>query len=154
MYKEDKLRSIGLSNFNIQEYAELVESGIEVVPAINQIEVSPVMYRKELIDYFQSKNILVCAYKPLNRAGAFDRPALVDLASNYGVTPPQIMIRWGMQKGLIVAAKSSRASRMAENRNLANFELTEKDMSLLDYLTTTEDLRVRQEHELKRKTEL
>jgi diketogulonate reductase-like aldo/keto reductase len=153
MYKEGKLKAIGLSNFSIEEYTELVESKITVAPVMNQIEVSPAMYRKDLVDFFQSRNILVCAYKPLNRAGSFERPEIVKLAAKYAVTPAQIMLRWGLQKSLVVVAKTSTASRMPENRAL-HFTLKEEDMAILDALTTEDDLRVRREHELMRKTEL
>ena len=154
LYKEGRLRAIGLSNFSVEEYTTLVESGIQVPPSMNQMEVSPVMYRKEMIDYFQSRDILVCAYKPLNRGGALDRPAITKLATKYAVSPAQIMLRWGVQKGLVVAAKTSTASRMPENRALMHFQLSKDDMLILDALTTAEDLRKRVDHELTRKTSL
>jgi diketogulonate reductase-like aldo/keto reductase/8-oxo-dGTP pyrophosphatase MutT (NUDIX family) len=154
MHKEGRLRAIGLSNFSIEEYTELAESGITVPPAMNQMEVSPVMYRKDLVDYFQSQNIVVSAYKPLNRAGSFGRPEIADLAAKYAVSPAQIMLRWGLQKSLVILAKTSTASRMRENRGLMHFTLEEEDMAILDALTTEDDIRARREHELMRKTSL
>jgi diketogulonate reductase-like aldo/keto reductase len=154
MHKEGTLRAIGLSNFSIEEYTELAESGITVPPAMNQMEVSPVMYRKDLIDYFQSQNIVVTAYKPLNRAASFGRPEIVDLAAKYAVSPAQIMLRWGLQKSLVILAKTSTASRMPQNRAIMHFTLKDEDMAILDALTTEDDIRARREHELMRKTSL
>jgi methylglyoxal/glyoxal reductase len=154
MHKEGKLRALGISNFSIEEYEELVQGGITVAPAVNQIEVSPVMYRSELVNFFQESNILVAAYKPLNRASAFDRPIIVQLAAKHSVSPAQVMLRWSLQKGLIVVAKTSNADRMRENRAITHFSLSNEDMELLDSLSLVEDLRKRAEHETLRKTSL
>jgi len=154
LHKEGKLRAIGISNFNIEEYEKLVESGIEILPAVNQVEVSPVMYRPKLVKYFQSKNILVGAYKPLHRAAAFDREPIVKLAEKYSVSPAQIMLKWSLQKGLIVVAKTANVSRMHENRSIMHFLLPDDEMALLDSLTTEQALREREKHETMRKSSL
>ena len=163
LHGEGKLHNLGLSNFSPevcnsyrigchsnglfmpvlihdsllgQEYKELVNSGIHVTPVVNQLEVSPLLYQKDVIDYFEDHNILISAYKPLNRAACFDRCPIPELAAKYSKTPAQIMLRWGLQKGLIVVAKTS--SRMKENRDITDFSLTNEEMLLLDALTTTE----------------
>ena len=130
-----------------QEYEELVESGIHVTPVVNQLEVSPVMYQKNVLDYFEGKNILISAYKPLNRAACFDISPIPELASKYSKTPAQVVLRWGLQKGMIVVAKTS--SRMKENRDIFNFSLTDDEMQQLDALTRKEDIREREEQKLK-----
>lgn len=119
---------------------------------VNQIEVSPVLYRKDVIDYFESKGVLISAFKPLNRAKCFDRPPIPQLAAKYSKTPAQIMLRWGFQKGLIVVSKTS--SRMKENRDIVDFSLTNDEMLQLDALTTPECVGKREKHELMSKTSL
>lgn len=121
-----------------------------MVPVVNQIEVSPVLYRKDVIEYFGANSIFISAYKPLNRAACFDRSPLPELAAKYCKTPAQIMLRWGLQKRLIVVAKTS--SRMKENRDITDFSLTEDEMQQLDALTTPEYIREREDHELMRRT--
>lgn len=153
-YHNGSIRALGLSNFNEKEYEELVASGITVSPVCNQFEVSPVMYRPSLINYFMERQILVCASKSLNRAAAFDDPLVQELAAKYKVTPAQVMLRWGLQKGLLLATKTSTLARMRENRNLLGFVLGDHDMNRLDGLTTTEALEKREELEVTRKTSL
>lgn len=116
-YQAGSIRALGLSNFNEQEYEELEASGIQVHPACNQFEVSPAMYRPELIEYFTKRQILVSASKSLNRAAVMDNPVLTHLSESYQVTPAQIMLQWAIQKGLLLASKTSSLSRMQENRS-------------------------------------
>ena len=153
-YRNGSIRSLGLSNFSEKEYEELVNSGIQIPPVFNQLEVSPVMYRASLINYFAERKILVSAYKPLNRAAIFDNPLLTEVSENYEATPAQVMLRWGLQKGLVLAAKTSSLKRMRENRDILGFRISEEHMTKLDELTTPEALAKREEHELMRKTSL
>jgi diketogulonate reductase-like aldo/keto reductase len=151
LHRQGKIRAIGLSNFAPRDYEELVSSGITVPPSVNQIEASVVMYRKDHIDFFQGKNIVVYAHKTLNRASCLDRPEIANLASKYKVTGAQIMIRWGFQKDLAMAVKTNNLSRMRENREISHFSITEEDMESLDSLTTPEDITARVELEDLRK---
>jgi methylglyoxal/glyoxal reductase len=114
--------------------------------------VSPVLYRANTIAYFESHDILVSAYKPLNRAASFDQSPIPELATKYSKTPAQVMLRWGLQKGLIVIAKTN--SRMKENRDIANFSLTVDEMQQLDALTTPEDAQKGDDYEHTFKTSL
>lgn len=139
-HDQGTIRFLGLSNFNEEEYEELGSSGLRVSPVCNQLEVSPMMYRSHLVEYFQQRQILVCAYKPLNRATVLDNPLLNSLATAYGATPAQIMLRWALHKGLIVAAKTSTLARMQENRSVLHFHINDQDMVQLDELTTPEAL--------------
>ena len=153
-HESGSIRALGLSNFSENEYQELVDGGVTVPPVCNQLEVSPVMYRASLINYFMERNILVSASKALNRAAVLDNAIIVEQANVHKVTPAQVMLRWGVQKGLIVATKTSTLSRMEENRNVQHFALTDEQMSQLDQLTTSEALAKRDELELIRKTSL
>ena len=154
LQREGKLKSIGLSNFSEQEFQDLIDSGITIQPAVNQFEVSPVMYRKDMIDFFQQRNVLVCASKPLNRAACLAEKDIVALADKYSVTGAQLILRWGIQHGLIIAPKTATPTRMTENRSILNFTISNEDMELLDSLTTKEALEARAELEIVRKTSL
>ena len=154
LQREGRIRALGVSNFSEVEYETLVNSGITIRPVVNQLEVSPVMYRASLVDYFQSRGIAVAAYKSLNRGAAMENPVLLVIANRHGATPAQVMIRWGLQKKLIVVAKTSSAKRMAENRDVNGFTLTVEEIQQLDSLTTEAALEERVAHEHMRKTSL
>lgn len=154
LYNEGIVRAIGISNFNEEEYHQLVSSGIRVQPSVNQVEISPVMYRPRLVDFFQEKGILVAAYKPLNRGAAFEKDEIVALSRKHKATPAQIMLRWAFQKGLIVVTKTVRRERMNENRSIFHFHLTESDMELLDSLTSEDDILTREKDEMMKKKSL
>jgi 2,5-diketo-D-gluconate reductase A len=147
IHSEGKIRSIGLSNFSPDEYETLLRSGITVPPVVNQLEVSPVMYRLDLIDKFRSQGIAIVAFKPLNRGIGFESTVIQDIAICHRVSPAQIMLRWCMQNGLIVICKTSNAQRMVENRSIFNFSLEKDEMTTLNSLTTDEDRRHRELHE-------
>jgi diketogulonate reductase-like aldo/keto reductase len=153
LYQEGKIRSIALSNFGIAEYEELVNFGstITVPPSINQIEVSPFMYRPETIDYFQERNILVAASKSLHRASGIEEGIVKSIADKHGVTSAQVMVRWSFQKRLIVVVKTSQSHRMKENRDVLNFSLTEEELNALDSLTSEKDISDREEIEIQRR---
>lgn len=148
LYEMGKILSIGLSNFGPEEYeAILHDKGIKIPPAVNQIEISPYMYRPAIIKYFQDRNILMAASKALQRAVQLDSGIVKEIADSLSVAPAQVMLRWGLQKRFIVAAKTSNPLRMQENRDILSFSLTDHEMGLLDSLTTEEDIRKREELE-------
>lgn len=152
LHQEQKIRYIGLSNFGISDYEELRRSkAITVFPTFNQIEVSPFMYRPVTIKYFQEREILVAASKALHRTSGIDQNIVKSVADVHGVTPAQVLLRWGLQKRLIVIAKTSTAQRMRENRDVLHFVLSENEMSALDSLTTDKDIKARETLEIQRK---
>jgi diketogulonate reductase-like aldo/keto reductase len=153
--KEGKLKSLGISNFSPAEYDALVQSGITVLPAVQQMEVSPVMYRPRTLNFFQNTaNVLVSASKALNRGSAWNALPLQQLAAVHAVSPAQIMLRWAIQKGLIVVTKTATLERMSENRNLWHFFLSHDEMNMLDALTTEEVIQQREALEEERKRSL
>ena len=150
--REGKIKSIGLSNFGIREHQEILScQDIVVPPIVNQMEVSPFMYRPETIKYFQDQNIAIAASKALHRATGIQEGVVKSIADTHGVTPAQVMLRWGFQKRLIVVAKTSQADRMRENRDILKFSLSEEEMTQLDSLTSPEDIRQREDLELQRR---
>lgn len=118
---------------------------------MNQIEVSPVMYRRDQIAYFQERGIIVESFKALNRGGAFNREPIPSLAIKYGVTQAQLMLRWNLMHNLVVISKTCTETRMKENLSLFHFQIDENDMQLLDDMTKAEDVAKREQIELKRK---
>jgi diketogulonate reductase-like aldo/keto reductase len=151
LHRQGKIRSLGLSNFTPAEYEELVASGISIFPVVNQFEVSPFMYRKDWVDYFKSKGILVTSSKSLHRGKGFVDPDITRLSQKYSVSPAQLFLRWGVEKGLIVAAKSSNPARMKENISVTHFSIAPEDIATLDGLTTEAAVCERIAHEQKSK---
>lgn len=133
LQKEGKARSIGVSNYTIRHLEEL-QADSPVVPAVNQVEFSPFLYQKELLAYCAKHKIQLEGYSPLARARRFRDPVLVELASKYGRTPAQIMLRWALQHEIVVIPKSVRAERIRENGQVFDFQISAKDMGRLDGL--------------------
>jgi len=134
-----RCRSIGVSNFMVHHLEELLEKA-NVIPAINQIEMSPYNYlqRKETIDLCHSTGIVIEAYSPLTKGKKLNDPRLVELAAKYGKTTAQLLIRWALEKQYVVLPKSVNKDRIIENVNVFDFTISERDMDTLD--TFNEDL--------------
>jgi methylglyoxal/glyoxal reductase len=133
VYKEGRCRSIGVSNYLIRHLDELL-SETDVVPAVNQVEFSPFLYQKELLEYCRSKSILLEAYSPLTKGKRLDDPNLLKIAHKYRKTSAQVLIRWGLQHDLVVLVKSNRVERIQENGSVFDFDLSPEDMKFLDSL--------------------
>jgi len=133
---QGKVRSLGISNYNEKDYDELMKSGITVPPVLIQIEVSPVMFRPDLIAFFKNKNLLVASFKSLNRGGSMNDDKILSLAKKYGVSPAQILLRWNLQHGLVVISKTSNLHRMLENRDILNFNIVQEDFEVLNKMTS------------------
>ncbi|KAL3944307.1 MAG: hypothetical protein SGBAC_001600 [Bacillariaceae sp.] len=141
LHSEGKVRNIALSNFGIEEYQNLLQSKeMTILPTCNQIEVSPFMYRPEIIDFFEEQNIAVAASKALHRAVGMEEGVVASISRNHSVTPAQILVRWAFQKRLIVVVKTSQIQRMKENRSVLHFTLSDEEMQALDSLTSPKDI--------------
>lgn len=130
---DGKCKAIGVSNFTVSHLKELL-SKTEVVPAVNQVEFSPFLYQKELLEFCESKGIRVEAYSPLTRGKRLKDKRLIEVAENLGKTVPQILIRWCLEKGLIVLPKSKTKARIQENFDVFRFSIDKKAMETLDSL--------------------
>lgn len=126
-----KVKTIGVSNYMIHHLNELL-SDCSIVPAVNQIELHPYHYRKELIDYCSSHNIQIVAYSPLTKGNLLNEPELTKLTSKYDKTQAQILIRWSLQHGSVVIPKASSKSHLKENFDVFNFNISSKDMKRID----------------------
>lgn len=147
LVREGKVKAIGLSNYRIEDYEELMnlqnssnndDTHKRIPPAVNQIEVNPFLYREDTIDYFKAKNIQVIAYKPLLRGKGIDHPIVVKIANKLGTTPADVLLKWGVRKGLALLPKSSNAERMRANLLSccsSSAQLEDEDVKSLDALT-------------------
>lgn len=130
---EGRVRAIGVSNFMPRHLDELLDK-TEVVPHVNQIEVNPFLQQREVRAYCDSKGIAVEAYSPLTKGERLGHPVLGRIAEALGRSPAQVLLRWGLEHGLVVLPKSTRTKRIRENGALFDFELTSEQMALLDDL--------------------
>lgn len=130
---EKRVRAIGVSNFMVHHLEELV-ANTEVPPAVNQIELSPFLQQREVRAFCAAKNIVVEAYSPLTRGERLTHPVVKWIADDLRKTSAQILIRWALQKGLVVLPKSVRNTRIAENAAVFDFEIGDAAMAKLDSL--------------------
>lgn len=134
-----KCRAIGVSNYTIRHLRELLETA-KVVPAVNQVEFTPYLYQKELMDFCRKKGIVLESYSPLTRGHKLSDPKLKAIAARYSKTPAQILIRWALQHDIVVIPKSKSKERILENSDVFNFSISAEDMKLLNSLN--EDYRL------------
>jgi diketogulonate reductase-like aldo/keto reductase len=128
LYSDKRVRAIGVSNFKPHHLDELL-SDAQTVPAVNQIELHPMLQQQGTRDYCVERGIVVESYSPLMRAGeALEHPVIARLAQQHGKTPAQIVLRWHIQNGLIVIPKSVNRERIRENFDLFDFELSQNEM--------------------------
>jgi diketogulonate reductase-like aldo/keto reductase len=130
---QGKCRTIGVSNFMVRHIEELLKH-CKVVPAINQIELTPYNYlfRKAVVDICQANQIQMEAYSPLTKGLRLGDPKLVKIAEKYGKSTAQILIRWVVQQNTIVIPKSIKADRIQANAEIFDFEISAADMALLE----------------------
>lgn len=130
LFEMGKTRAIGVSNFTIRHLDELLAQ-TDIVPAVNQIELSPFHQRPELVNYCRSKGIVVEAYSTLGRGKRADDDRLAAIGQQYGKTAAQVALRWGLQHGVVIIPKSVRSERILENANIFDFELSPADMQAI-----------------------
>nr|WP_297784487.1 aldo/keto reductase [uncultured Allomuricauda sp.] len=133
LYKEKRVRAIGVSNF-LQHHLEDLLDSAEIVPMVNQMEFHPYLVQQDLIDFCSSKGIQYEAWSPLMQGNIFDLDIMKELASKYNKTIAQIVLRWDLQKGVVTIPKSSKKERIIANSELFDFELSEEDVKMLDGL--------------------
>ena len=129
--KDGKTRSIGVSNYYQRHLDELL-SEADIVPDINQVELTPYLYLKELKKYCDDKGIQLEAYSPLTRGKRLKDPKLVSIANKYNKSSAQILLRWGLQHRIVEIPKSSNEEHIIENSSIFDFKISDDDMALLD----------------------
>ena len=139
LLKGGGVRAVGVSNFTVRHLQELLDQS-GVAPAVNQVEFTPFLYQRELLEFCRSHDIVLQAYSPLTRGERLDHLVLRRVASSYKVTTAQVLLRWCLQHGVSPLPKSNRPKRIRDNAALYGFELSPSDMATLDGLN--EDLRL------------
>lgn len=132
---EGKVKAIGVSNFHPHHLDELLKTA-KIKPAVNQIFLNPSDSQPEIVAYCQEKDILLEAYSPLGTGRIFEITELQEIAERYNKTVAQIVIRWSLQHGFLPLPKSVTESRIKENLDVFDFELTEADMEKINGLTS------------------
>jgi 2,5-diketo-D-gluconate reductase A len=136
-YREGRARSIGVSNFQPHHLRRLHEE-CEIRPAVNQIEVNPYLTQDEVRRFCADHEIAVEAWSPLARGNALGDPTIDDIARRVGKTPAQVILRWHIERGDIVFPKSVTPSRIKENIDIFEFELTGDDVEAISALNRNE----------------
>ncbi len=134
LHNEGMIRSIGLSNF-MPHHLDAILAKAEVMPAVDQIEYHPGFLQQACVDCCKEKGITVEAWSPLGRGRVIFDELLMGLAEKYGSTVAQLVIRWVMQKGIVPLVKSVTPSRIEENYQVFDFQITDEDMALIDGMT-------------------
>ncbi|WP_419962523.1 aldo/keto reductase [Psychrobacillus sp. BM2] len=133
LYKEGRVKAIGVSNFQMHHLDDLMKDS-EIKPMINQVEYHPRLTQKELQKFCRKHNIQLEAWSPLMAGQLLDNEELQEIASKYGKSVAQIIVRWDLQNDVITIPKSTKEHRIIENSNVFDFELTREDMNLIDLL--------------------
>src|ERR671918_3195505 len=135
LHAEGLARSIGISNFLVRHLEELL-AGASVPPAVNQIELSPFLYRhpEDTLRRCAGEGIRVEAYSPLTKGRRLDDSTVASIAAVVGRTPAQVLIRWSLQKRFVVLPRSSNSGRIAENAAVFDFTLDDAQIGALDAL--------------------
>ena len=132
-FHDKRARAIGVSNFMTRHINELLDAST-VVPAVDQFELSPFLQHRDTRATCAKHGIVVEAYSPLTRGSRLAHPAITAIAKRVGKTPAQVMLRWGVQQGVVVLPKSVHEERIVENAQLFDFALDAAAMRELDAL--------------------
>ena len=137
IYASGRAKAIGVSNFQKHHIDELLANS-DVLPAVDQIESSPQFTNHELIGQLRSKGIVAEAWSPLGGTGGnlLGSPVLAEIGAKYGKSAAQVVIRWHIQRGVVVLPKSTHAERIKQNFDVFDFNLTSEDMTAITALNT------------------
>jgi len=130
LYKDGKIRAIGVSNFEPQWIKEIMDA-CEVVPALNQVECHPYLQQEPLLKFHKETGIQMQAWSPLAQGEIFKDAKLKEIADKYGKTVAQLAVRWLLQRDIITIPKSIQKDRIISNVDVFDFEISEQDMELM-----------------------
>lgn len=133
LYKEGRVKAIGVSNFQIHHLEDLMRDA-EIKPVINQVEYHPRLTQKELQSFCQKHDIQLEAWSPLMQGQLLDNDVLKEIANKYDKSVAQVILRWDLQNGVITIPKSTKEHRIIENSSIFDFELTKEEMERIDGL--------------------
>lgn len=137
LYKDGRIRAIGVSNFQTHHLDDLLADA-EVVPAVNQVEFHPLLTQSELLAYSEEKGIQLEAWSPLARGKLFDNEVIKEIADKYGKEPAQVILRWVLDKGVVVITRSVKEKRIASNAEIFDFKLTVEEIDRISALNKNE----------------
>lgn len=142
LYAEGKIKAIGVSNFYPDRLTDMCMFERKVIPAVNQVEVNPFNAQWSAQENMEKHGVKMEAWAPFGegRNNLFSNEVLVSIGKKYNKSSAQVMLRWLIQRGVIVACKSTHIERMQENINVFDFELTEEDMNSIKTLDTNNSL--------------
>ena len=137
LYKEGKIKAIGVCNFTQGRFADLCLHA-EIKPMVNQIEVNPFFQQQGTVEFHREFDAVVEAWGPLaeGKDGIFKNPILVEIGEKYDKSAAQVILRWLIQRGIVVFPKSTKESRMLENKDIFDFKLSDEDMEKIKELET------------------
>lgn len=140
LYKEERVKAIGVSNFQVHHLEELLKDA-EIKPVINQVEFHPCLTQQKVRAFCQVNDIQVEAWSPLMAGnGLLENEVLKEIAKKYDKTVAQVVLRWDIQSQVVTIPKSTNEGRLIQNADLFDFTLTKDDMEKIDGLN--QDLRV------------
>lgn len=132
LYEEGKLRAIGVSNFYPDRLVDIC-SFAKIRPMVNQVETHPLNQQTEAQKWMDKYGVQIAAWAPFGegQGGLFQNEALAAIGAKYGKSTAQVMLRWHIQRGVVVIPKSTHYERMVENFNVFDFTLTDEDMAAI-----------------------
>lgn len=129
--QEGLIRSVGVSNFKTPQLDDIVDAA-GVVPAVNQLQISPSHSRSDLVSVVQESGAVVQAWSPLERnSGILENPIISEGAKRHAVTPAQVVLRWLLQQGVAPVPQSSNPGRQRSNADVFDFSLTSREMTAI-----------------------
>ena len=142
LYEEGKIRAIGVSNFYPDRLADMCLFGRKVVPAVNQVETNPLNQQVKAQENMEKYGVHIEAWAPFGEGknNMFSNPTLVEIGKKYNKSAAQVILRWLIQRGVIIACKSTHKERMEENFKVFDFELSNEDMEAIKALDTSDSL--------------
>ena len=137
LYDEGKIRAIGISNFYPDRLVDIC-SFSRIAPMVNQVENHPFNQQIEARQWMEKYGVQIEAWAPLAecRSGLLENPVLLEIAKKHGKTAAQVILRWELQRGIVIIPKSTHIERMEENFNIFDFALTDGDMQKIAKLDT------------------
>lgn len=132
LYKEGKIKAIGVSNFYPDRLVDLALD-VDVKPAVNQVEVNPFHQQDKALEYNNKYGVQLEAWAPFaeGKNGIFTNETLTKIGQKYGKSVGQVILRWLVQRGIVPLAKTVRKERMLENINIFDFKLSDEDMKVI-----------------------
>ncbi|MGP7818944.1 aldo/keto reductase [Niallia sp. 01092] len=137
LYEEGLVKAIGVSNFH-EHHLERLMANANEKPTVNQVELHPRLAQEELRQYCKEKDIKVEAWSPLARGQLLNEPTIKYIANKHGKSPAQIILRWHLQNDIIVIPKSVSPTRLKENADIFDFQLSMDEMNQIDQLNMNE----------------